>query len=82
MDTYPGTDLLVRICYSADCQKRIDNLEDVWVDVDSNCCICTECREAARDEYDDDYTYILAIVPATDFIDQHAADIINEMQEG
>ena len=82
MDTYPGTDLVKRICYNADCQKLIEDLGDLWVDVDSNCCVCADCRNASRDDYPDDYSFIISIVPATDYIEDHAADIINNMEEG
>jgi hypothetical protein len=81
-ETYPGTDLLIRTCYAADCQKRIETIDDMWVDVDSNCVVCTECKDKSRDQYDDDYSFIVSIVPASDFLEGHAYDSINEMDQG
>lgn len=77
-DTYPGTDMLVRICYSADCGKVITELSDVWVDVDSNCSVCTDCRDASRADYDTQLEWELSIIPAARMVGAH----LNEIQEG
>lgn len=49
MDTYPGTDFLVRFCYG--CQKRIANIEDGWADSDAGEVVCTECKDKAKIDY-------------------------------
>lgn len=58
METYPGTDLLVRTCYG--CGRTLETLDDVYVDVDESVCVCSICKERAEEAYDD-----TQIVPAT-----------------
>lgn len=78
MRVYPGTDMLMRICYSADCQKLISELSDLWVDLDSNCCVCTACRDSSRQDYDTESEWLVSVIPAASVWDRD----VNEMEEG
>ena len=49
MDTYPGTDFLIRLCYG--CGKEICDINDGWADSDESEVVCTECKEKADREY-------------------------------
>ena len=71
MSTYPGTDLLVRFCYG--CAIEIHEKSDVWVDVDSNCCVCPTCAAEALDAYPE-----ATIVPGSQF----ETEILNQISEG
>lgn len=74
--TYPGTDLLIRLCFG--CQKEIIELSDMWLDFDSNCCVCTECRESVRIDYATTQEWTASIVKVT----PHMFQTINELDEG
>lgn len=80
-ETYPDTDMLIRFCYS--CQKRLDSIDDMWVDYDCNCVVCTQCRDEARRVFAREgdkalLEYDLSVVRVT------AADAssINDIEEG
>jgi hypothetical protein len=75
-ETYPHSDLLVRICYG--CDELVDDIEELWVDVDSNCCVCTACRNKSRDSYRNELTFYVSIVPAITL----EPNTLNEMDEG
>lgn len=73
--TYPGTNLLKRLCYG--CDELIFSLDDMWLDYDSNCAVCGICRSLAHEAYGTEREWLLSIVPVTpDMVD------INEMEEG
>lgn len=76
LETYPGTDLLIRLCYG--CGEQVADIAELWVDFDSNCCVCSECREHVRDDYDTYDEWIASVVPARTLV----FDTINEMEEG
>lgn len=52
MTTYPGTDLVKRLCYG--CQQPFDTLEqleEAWVDSDEDAVVCTPCKKRAEQDY-------------------------------
>lgn len=66
--TYPGTDLALRLCYG--CAKTIESLDDMWLDSDEDCVVCTDCKIKAELDYPESHHR-----PARDFLPSDIAEV-------